>query len=69
MFYFFRKGNDFLRCELRPRDNGGCDLYIQEPGSDERVEQFKTSAQAEERWEQLRIRFNVDGWAGPFGRE
>ena len=69
MFYFFRKGNEYLRCELRPRNNGACDLFIVEPNCEERVERFKTSALAEQRWEELRVRFNVDGWAGPFGRE
>jgi hypothetical protein len=69
MFYFFRKGDEYLRCELRPRDSGSCDLYIQEPGAEERVERFRTSDEAQQRWEELRIRFNVDGWAGPFGRE
>jgi hypothetical protein len=69
MFYFFRKGEEYLRCELRPRENGSCDLFIQEPGADERVEHFRRPEDAQERWEELRIRFNVDGWAGPFGRE
>ena len=69
MFYFFRKGDEYLRCELRPLDNGSCDLFIQEPGAEERVERFRDAEQAQQRWEELRIRFNVDGWAGPFGRE
>lgn len=69
MFYFFLKGEEYLRCELRPRENGACDLLILEPGGQERVERFKSSDLAEQRWEELRVRFNVDGWAGPFGRE
>jgi hypothetical protein len=69
MFYFFEKRGEYLRCELRPRTNGGVDLVISEPGHVERVERFPNFADAEARWDELRIRFNVDGWAGPFSRD
>ena len=69
MFYFFHKGTDYLRCELLPTDDGWFDLRIQEPGCEEQLERFGSLTQAQERWEQLRVRFNIDGWAGPFGRD
>ena len=69
MFYFFQKANDYLRCELRPTQDGWFELIVHEPGCPERIERFGTSRQAEERWDTLRVQYNVDGWAGPFGRE
>lgn len=68
MFYFFQKANEYLRCELRPAGNG-FDLRIEEPSCAERIEHFPTYDEAMARWEDLRVQFNVDGWAGPFGRE
>jgi hypothetical protein len=69
MFYFFQKGPDYLRCELRGRDDGTYELGIQEPGMAERVERFQSSQDAQRRWEELQKRFVGDGWFGPYGRE
>ena len=43
MFYFFQKGPDYLRCELRGRDDGTYELAIQEPDMAERIERFHSS--------------------------
>jgi hypothetical protein len=69
MFYFFQKGRDYLRCELRARDDGSYELLIEEPQAAERVELFSSSQQAHRRWEELQKRFAGDGWFGPYGRE
>ena len=69
MFYFFQKGRDFLRCELRAREDGSYELRIEEPDIAERVERFPSSNEAHQRWEELQKRFAGDGWFGPYGRE
>lgn len=69
MFYFFQKGNDYLRCEIRGRGDGSYELLIDEPETAQRIEQFATPQQANRRWEELQKRFSGDGWFGPFGRE
>jgi hypothetical protein len=69
MFYFFQKGQDYLRCEMRARDDGTYELLIQEPKMAERAERFPTSQEAQRRWEELQQRFVGDGWFGPYGRE
>ena len=69
MFYFFQKGRDYLRCEMRSRDDGSCELLIEEPDTPERIEHFASSQQAHRRWEELQKRFAGDGWFGPYGRE
>lgn len=69
MFYFFQKGPDYLRCELRDRDDGTYELLIEEPHVQERVERFQSAQDAQRRWEELQKRFVGDGWFGPYGRE
>ena len=69
MFYFFQKGNEYLRCEIQGRTDGSADLLITERDTPERVEHYSTSQLAEKRWTELQERFKGDGWAGPFGRE
>ena len=69
MFYFFQKGRDYLRCEMRTCEDGSYELSIEEPDTQERVEHFPTSQQAQRRWEELQKRFTGDGWFGPYGRE
>jgi hypothetical protein len=69
MFYFFQKGRDYLRCEIRARNDGSYDLLIEEPDTVERVEHFPTTQTAHRRWEELQKRFTGDGWFGPYGRE
>jgi hypothetical protein len=69
MFYFFQKGPDYLRCEIRSCEDGSYDLLIDEPQAEQRVEHFGTTQQANRRWQELQKRFAGDGWFGPYGRE
>lgn len=69
MFYFFKKGPDYLRCEIRAQDDGSYELLIDEPNTAQRVEHFATPQQAHRRWEELQKDFTSNGWFGPYGRE
>jgi hypothetical protein len=69
MFYFFQKGKDYIRCELRDGQGGTCEIVVTEANGQERVERYPTIQEAHERWDHLQKRFAGDGWFGPFGRE
>jgi hypothetical protein len=69
MFYFFQKGKDYIRCELRDGQGGSVEIVVTEANGHERVERYTTTHEAHERWERLQQRFSSDGWFGPFGRE
>jgi len=69
MFYFFQKGKDYIRCELRDGQGGAVEIVVTEANGHERVERYASTQEAHERWEHLQQRFSSDGWFGPFGRE
>jgi hypothetical protein len=68
MFYFFHKGRQFLRCEIRESGSGFV-IAITDPSGTERLEHLPTSDAVHERWLQLQQEFSADGWWGPHGRE
>jgi hypothetical protein len=66
VFYFFKRGNDTVRCEVRADSGGtGYEIVITDPDGTERVEQFTTSEQVHDRWLELHKRFEDEGWWGP----
>ena len=69
MFYFFQKGKDYIRCELRDGQAGTFEIVVTEANGLERIERYPNSDEAHERWDHLQKRFSSDGWFGPFGRE
>jgi hypothetical protein len=70
MFYFFNRGPDYIRCEIRPNGANGCyEILVAEPGQPERLEVFNSSDQAREYWHHLQEDLNQRGWWGPHGRE
>lgn len=68
MFYFFSRGPEYLRCEIRESGDGFV-ITVTDPNGRERVEQFATSDAAHVRWLQLQDQFTAAGWWGPHGRE
>jgi hypothetical protein len=70
MFYFFQRGSEYVRCELRSlAGSNACELVIAGDGQPERTERFSSWESAETRWSELRRGFQHDGWQGPLGRE
>jgi hypothetical protein len=66
MFYFYKKGPDTLRCEVRSAADGvGYEIVIVESDGSERSERFATSEQAHHRWLEIHSRFERGGWWGP----
>jgi hypothetical protein len=71
MFYFFRRDEQYIRCEIRGAMDSISDyeLVIVEPSGDERVERYSSSAEVHQRWLDLQQGFVHAGWWGPLGRE
>lgn len=66
MFYFFRRGEALIRCEVRSDWNGdGYELVIDRPDSMMRVERFRGARELNRRWTELEDGLLKDGWHGP----
>jgi hypothetical protein len=66
MFYFFQRGDDLMRCEVRGAGDGvGYEICITERDGTERIERLATSEQVHERWLELHSTFEREGWYGP----
>jgi hypothetical protein len=66
VFYFFRRGDDIITCEVRSSPTGsGYDIIVIEPGGAVRTETHATSEAVHKRWMELLERFQTDGWWGP----
>jgi hypothetical protein len=66
MFYFFSRGKQTLRCEVRPAiDGDGYEIVVTDHDGSERVEYHPTSDEVHRRWLQLHDQFSHDGWKGP----
>ena len=71
MFYFFQRGSDYLRCEVRCASNSAMDYEIEiiEPGGQPRIEHYSSSDLVHKRWLELQRDFQQAGWWGPTGRD
>jgi hypothetical protein len=66
VFYFFRRGSQTIRYEVRSSIDGmGYEIVIYEQNGAERIEQFTTSDQVHERWMEIHKTLEVEGWWGP----
>ena len=65
VFYFFKKGNDTVTCEVRTSSTGpGFDIVIIEADGTVRTETHPTSEAVHKRWLEVLERFQRDGWWG-----
>jgi hypothetical protein len=66
VFYFFRRGNETVQCEVRSDSDGpGYEIVITDSTGAVQVERFATSEQVHDRWMELHRRFESEGWWGP----
>ena len=66
MFYFFRRGDALLKCEVRPEGNDdGYELVIDRTGSMVQVERFRRASELNQRWTELEADLLRSGWRGP----
>jgi len=70
MFYFFRRGEARLRCEVRTDPQGyGYELVIEPPDQVVRVERFEEPDSLNRRWLTVERSLRQDGWYAPGDRE
>lgn len=66
MFYFFRRGDALIRCEVRTDwDGDGYELVIDRPGAVVRIERFRRTGDLNQRWEEFEQGLLSEGWRGP----
>jgi hypothetical protein len=69
MIWFFERGGQYLRCEIRREMEGsGYELVVTRPDGSEQVERFGDSATLTRRQLELETSLMTDGWTGPHGR-
>lgn len=70
MFYFFRRGDARLRCEVRTDPQGyGYELVIEPADAVVRVERFEEPDSLTRRWLSVERMLRQDGWRAPEDRE
>jgi hypothetical protein len=67
MFWWFRRGADYVRYESRKTDDGTYELRLLEADGTERVERFDDDRDLNERQRKLEGGLIQDGWTGPHG--
>jgi hypothetical protein len=65
MFYFFRRGDAVMRCEVRVGSRDGYELVIDRSGAALRVERFPGARELNLRWREFEGLLIRDGWHGP----
>ncbi|HXH08035.1 MAG TPA: hypothetical protein VNI83_15765 [Vicinamibacterales bacterium] len=68
MFYFFRRGHAWIRCEVRDAPGDGYDLIIDRPDAMMQVEHFRGVDELNRRWAELQRALQREGWWGPQSR-
>ncbi|MEO8077470.1 MAG: hypothetical protein ABI818_14165 [Acidobacteriota bacterium] len=66
MFYFFRRKDEYIRCEIRGAMDSPhhYELVVVEPSGAERIERYSSSTDIHDRWLQLQRGFEYAGWSG-----
>jgi hypothetical protein len=67
MFWWFRRGSDYVRYESRDTGGGVYELRLLDPDGTERVERFDTERELNDRQRELERSLIEEGWTGPHG--
>ena len=67
MFWWFKRGSDYLRYESRKTEDGLYELRLLDADGTERVERFDGERDLNERQRALEGGLIEDGWTGPHG--
>jgi hypothetical protein len=67
VFWWFKRGNDYVRYESREVEPGAFELRFVDTDGTERVETFDDARKLEERQRDLEQSLALDGWTGPHG--
>jgi hypothetical protein len=67
VFWWFKRGDDYVRYEARRLDEGAYELRFIAVDGAERVEQFESEDDLVQRQRALEHSLETDGWSGPHG--
>jgi hypothetical protein len=67
MFWWFKRGDDFVRYEARRGESGAYELCFVNVDGTERVESFDDEQALVDRQRALESSLNDQGWTGPHG--
>jgi hypothetical protein len=67
MFTWFRRGQEFLRFEVRQALPGVYELTVMTPDGREATERFTNEQALVDRQQALQREFVAEGWTGPHG--
>jgi|SoimicMinimDraft_4_1059732.scaffolds.fasta_scaffold194969_2 hypothetical protein len=67
MFWWFKRGDQFLGYESREVSKDTYELTIRMPDGSERIEQFGDSTALHDRQVRLEQEWAGEGWTGPHG--
>ena len=67
VFWWFKRGNDYVRYESREVKPGAFELRFVDVNGSERVETFTDARRLEERQRDLELTLARDGFTGPHG--
>lgn len=69
MFYFFKKGREFRRYEVRTNEDGTYEVTVSHPDGRQEIHRFETTLELNQRWQFLQEQLTKEGWWGPYGRD
>ena len=67
VFWWFKRGNEFVRYEARRIDERVCELRFIKADGTESIERFDDEQQLTDRQRELEHDLSSDGWTGPHG--
>ena len=67
MFYWFKRGNEFMRYEARTALTGRFEFTVVAPDGTEHVEQFDNADALQARQVAFEKEIGAEGWTGPHG--
>ena len=69
MFYFFKKGREFRRYEVRTNPDDTYDVIVTHPDGQLEVHRFESTNDLNAQWQNLQEQLTRQGWWGPYGRD
>lgn len=69
MFYFFKRGQEFVRYEVRTTEAETYEIVAVGPDGNAQVKEYPTARELNAEWTVLQQDLLRRGWWGPYGRD
>jgi hypothetical protein len=69
MFYFFKKGDEFRRYEVRGTDANTYEIVLEKQDGTTETKELPTERQLNDEWNALQQDLLRSGWWGPYARD